>query len=222
MKLDKYLIFSASIFLFSAVVGCTPTKSQVGQIVSANYTVSSSDNSLKPKSKVSKQKTRIKQTTDTQKTDPFNIYGDDMLNEAYDLWASRGYPKHPASRQYITNGSGSWYGPGLNGNTTASGEIFDMNGMSAAHGRLPFGSIVVVTNEKNNLSVVVRINDRTPSFHPRVIDVSYGVAYLLDMVEAGVVPVHLEIIRVGEEDPFFDNLSAGSGSAGTSDSGGNP
>ena len=205
-KLSKqFILIIVMAFCMAVLLGCTPTKSQIGQIVSCNNTISSPD-APKPKSKITKQKTAIKQSTDTQEMDPFNIYGDDALNAAYDLWASSGYPKHPSSRKYITNGSGSWYGPGLNGNTTASGEIFDMNGMTAAHGRLPFGSIVVVTNLNNNLSVVVRINDRTPKFNPRIIDVSYGVAYLLDMIDAGVVPIHLEIIRLGNEDPFFDNL----------------
>lgn len=134
----------------------------------------------------------------SQKRDPSRIYGDAALNEAYAKWAKEGYPVHPDSRKYDLDGIASWYGPGLNGNKTASGEIFDMYGMTAAHKKLPFGSIVVVTNLKNNKSVVVRINDRGPFVKGRVIDLSYGAAYLLDMIRAGVVDTRVEIIRLGK------------------------
>ena len=113
---------------------------------------------------------------------------------AYQKWADQGYPAHPDSKKYELDGKATWYGPGLNGNKTASGEIFDMYGMTAAHKKLPFGTIVVVTNLKNDKSVVVRINDRGPFTAGRIIDLSYGAAYLIDMVRDGVVPVKVEII----------------------------
>jgi rare lipoprotein A len=74
-----------------------------------------------------------------------------------------------------------------------------MYGMSAAHKKLPFGTIVVVTNEENGKSVVVRINDRGPFIDGRIIDMSYGSAYLLDMIRAGVVPVRVDIISIGKK-----------------------
>ncbi len=181
----QYLIL---IWVCVVLAGCASTKSQVGEVVSIDRTAPSSDGAK------------------SQKKDPNNIYGDAMLNEAYALWASKGFPKHPASGKYSLDGKASWYGPGLNGNKTANGEVFDMNAMTSAHKKLPFGSIVVVTNLNNNQSVVVRINDRMPSSNPRVIDMSYGSAYLLKMIKAGVVPVHIEIIRLGKDDPFFDEL----------------
>ncbi len=134
----------------------------------------------------------------SQKRDPSKIYGDPALNEAYAKWAEEGYPRHPDSRKYELEGKATWYGPGLNGNHTANGETFDMYGMTAAHKKLPFGSIVVVTNEENGKSVVVRINDRGPSAKDRVIDLSYGAAYLIDMIRAGVVKSRIEIIRLGK------------------------
>ena len=134
----------------------------------------------------------------SQERDPSKIYGDAELNAAYEAWAKAGDPKHPDSRKYDLTGKASWYGPGLNGNKTANGEIYDMYGMSAAHKKLPFGSIVVVTNENNGKSVVVRINDRGPFVGGRIIDMSYGSAYLLDMIQAGVVPVRVDIIRLGK------------------------
>ena len=133
----------------------------------------------------------------SQKKDPSLIYGDESLNRAYADWAAQGYPVHPDSRKYDLEGKATWYGPGLNGNKTASGEVFDMYGMTAAHKHLPFGTIVLVTNEKNGKSVVVRINDRGPFTAGRIIDLSYGAAYLIDMIRAGVVPARVEIIRLG-------------------------
>ncbi len=135
----------------------------------------------------------------SQKRDPSKIYGDEALNKAYADWAAAGYPRHPKTSQYDLDGKASWYGPGLNGNKTASGEIYDMYGMTAAHKKLPFGSIVIVTNQNNGKSVVVRINDRGPFVAGRTIDMSYGSAYLIEMINAGVVPVSVDIIKLGGE-----------------------
>ena len=150
--------------------------------LSCASTKSSSASADSPKSGVS------------QKRDPSRIHGDPTLDAAYQNWADRGYPTHPDSKKYELEGKATWYGPGLNGNKTANGEIFDMYGMTAAHKKLPFGTIVVVTNLKNDKSVVVRINDRGPFTAGRIIDLSYGAAYLIDMVRDGVVPVKVEII----------------------------
>ncbi len=136
----------------------------------------------------------------SQKPDPSKIYGDGALAEAYRKWAEGGYRAPAGADRYELSGKASWYGPGLNGNKTASGEVFDMYGMTAAHKKLPFGSIVVVTNLNNQKSVVVRINDRGPFIAGRVIDLSYGAAHLIDMVRAGVVPVKAEVIRLGKGD----------------------
>ena len=130
--------------------------------------------------------------------DPSKIHGDPALDEAYASWAAAGYPEPDGAHRYALDGKASWYGPGLNGNHTASGEIFGMDGMTAAHKKLPFGSIGVVTNERNGRSVVVRINDRGPFVAGRIIDLSYGAAYLIDMITSGVVPVRVEIIRLGK------------------------
>ena len=72
----------------------------------------------------------------------------------------------------IQSGAASWYGPGFHGKRTASGETFNTNALTAAHKTLPFGSEVRVTNERTGKSVVVRINDRGPYAHGRVIDLS--------------------------------------------------
>ncbi len=78
---------------------------------------------------------------------------------------------------------------------TASGERFDKHALTAAHRTLRMGTMVRVTNERNGRSVVVRINDRGPyGNHSRIIDLSEAAARRLDMIEAGVVPVTLEVL----------------------------
>lgn len=91
----------------------------------------------------------------------------------------------------------SWYGPGFQGNRTANGERYDMNGISAAHKTLPFGTVVRVTNLNNGRSIDVRINDRGPFIKNRVIDLSKGAAQKIDMITDGVVPVRLQILTYG-------------------------
>lgn len=88
----------------------------------------------------------------------------------------------------------SWYGPGFHGRTSASGEIFDENALTAAHLYLPFGTQVRVTNLDNGNSVVVRINDRGPYTGGRIIDVSAAAARNLGMINSGVAQVRLEIL----------------------------
>ena len=76
-------------------------------------------------------------------------------------------------------GVATWYGPGFAGRRTASGERFNPQAMTAAHRTLPFGTRVTVTNERTGRSVIVRINDRGPFGHGRVIDLSKGSAEAL-------------------------------------------
>ncbi len=92
-------------------------------------------------------------------------------------------------------GLASWYGPEFHGKRTASGEIFDMNDMVAAHRTLPFGTYVRVTNLENGRSVIVRIIDRGPWKKDRIIDLSYAAARALGMIEKGVVPVRIEVVE---------------------------
>lgn len=94
----------------------------------------------------------------------------------------------------VQHGKGTWYGKDWHGKPTASGERFDRWSMTAAHRTLPMGSIVRVTNEKNGRSVKVRINNRGPYGKGRIIDVSEAAARKLDMIDAGVVPVTIEVV----------------------------
>ena len=92
-------------------------------------------------------------------------------------------------------GKASWYGAAFQGKPTASGEPFNMNALTAAHRNLPFGTQVRVTNQNNGRSVVVRINDRGPFVDGRIIDLSRAAAGQIGMIDAGVVPVTLEILN---------------------------
>lgn len=88
-------------------------------------------------------------------------------------------------------GRASWY---RHGTVTANGEAFDPYGMTAAHRTLPFNSIVRVTRTDTGQSITVRLNDRGPFIPGRIIDLALGAARALGMVEAGVVPVCIEVL----------------------------
>jgi rare lipoprotein A len=89
-------------------------------------------------------------------------------------------------------GVASWYGPGFHGQSTASGEIYNQNALTAAHRTLPLGTRVEVTNLSNGKSVQVRINDRGPYVRGRSIDLSRGAARKLGMVKSGVSKVRIK------------------------------
>ena len=95
----------------------------------------------------------------------------------------------------IDGGMASYYGDELAGNRTASGERFDPDKLTGAHRSLPFGSMVRVTNVSNGDSVVVRINDRGPFAHGRVIDVSQAAAREIDMHRSGTARVKLALLN---------------------------
>lgn len=94
----------------------------------------------------------------------------------------------------IGGGMASYYGNELAGNRTASGERFNPSHLTAAHRTLPFGSMVRVTNVANGDSVVVRINDRGPFSHGRVIDVSHAAAREIGMHRSGTARVKLALL----------------------------
>lgn len=109
---------------------------------------------------------------------------------------------------YKERGIASWYGRRYHGKQTASGEIYDMYGMSAAHPTLPIPSYARVTNLRNGKSVVVRINDRGPFHSDRLIDLSYTAAYKLGVLAGGSQPVEVEAIFPGREAPIQTASSA--------------
>jgi rare lipoprotein A len=97
-------------------------------------------------------------------------------------------------------GLASWYGGIFNGRHTASGERFNMHGMTACHPTLPFGSVVRVVNKLNKRSVVVRINDRGDLVDQgRIIDLSYEAAKHLAMTNDGLAHVELVVLKLGRD-----------------------
>ncbi len=96
---------------------------------------------------------------------------------------------------YVETGIASWYGPKFHGRDTANGEVFDMNLVSAAHRTLPMPSYVMVTNLDNGRTMEVRVNDRGPYAHGRIIDLSKRAAELLGFKKNGTARVKVELIR---------------------------
>ena len=95
-------------------------------------------------------------------------------------------------RKFSQTGAASWYGRQFHGRKTASGETFDMNGLTAAHRSLPLNCYIRVTNKDNGKSVVVKVNDRGPFHGNRVLDLSYGAAKQLGVTNAGTAKVSIE------------------------------
>lgn len=98
------------------------------------------------------------------------------------------------SRRFLQTGLASWYGKVFHGRRTASGERYNMHALTAAHRTLPLGACVRVTAVGRERSVVVRINDRGPFVHGRIIDLSYAAAEAIGVNVAGTLPVKLEHI----------------------------
>lgn len=118
----------------------------------------------------------------------------------YEVFGQR-YFVLPDSAGFREEGVASWYGREFHGQATSTGEIYDMNGLTAAHRTLPLPSRVRVTNLDNGRSVVVTVNDRGPFAGNRVIDMSYGAAQQLGMVEAGLARVRVEAVADGSTPP---------------------
>jgi rare lipoprotein A len=136
-----------------------------------------------------------------------------VKDEPFHKWANRPYTVFGQTYVPVVNkqrskerGLASWYGKKFHGQKTASGEVYDMFGLTAAHKTLPIPSYARVTNVKNGKSVVVRINDRGP-FHPgRVIDLSYAAAARIGMVESGSALVEVERLLPGT--PIDETVAA--------------
>lgn len=132
----------------------------------------------------------------------------DAVPRAEPIRAANSRPYTALGQQYVPmreyqpykqRGVASWYGKRYHGNQTASGERYDMYAMTAAHTTLPIPSYVRVTNPANGRSVVLRVNDRGPFLHDRLIDVSYVAAHKLGIVGKGSGVVDVEWIDTRPE-----------------------
>lgn len=110
---------------------------------------------------------------------------------------SAAWPPEPvvdASPGWTQTGRASWYGPGFDGKQTASGEVYDMEAMTAAHRSLPFQTRVRVENLDNGTTTEVRINDRGPFVHGRIIDLSRAGARSVGMIGSGTARVRITVV----------------------------
>jgi rare lipoprotein A len=121
-----------------------------------------------------------------------NTGGHYHIGKPYTVAGRTYYPREDPD--YRTVGTASWYGSAFHGRRTANGEVFDMHALTAAHPTLPLPSYVRVTNLANHRSVVVRVNDRGPFVHGRVIDVSKRTAEMLGFVRVGRAKVKVEYV----------------------------
>lgn len=112
------------------------------------------------------------------------------------------YKPLDALGNYKEVGIASWYGKKFHGQRTSIGEIYDMYGMTAAHPTLPIPSYARVTHVASKKSVIVRVNDRGPFLHDRIIDLSYTAAHKLGIINNGSAEVEVESIAVDGSAPL--------------------
>ena len=129
-------------------------------------------------------------------------------NRPYTVLGTR-YSPITTDQPLRQRGTASWYGKQFHGNKTSIGEVYDMYQPTAAHPTMPLPSYARVTNLKNNKSIIVRVNDRGPFLHGRIIDLSYAAAKTLGYANAG--PAQVEVERL-----TWDDIRSGRWKANTS------
>ncbi len=120
--------------------------------------------------------------------------------KAYTVRGKR-YVPFASINEFSQTGQASWYGPGFHGRRTANGERYDQHELTAAHKELPLNSVIRVTRVSTGKSIVVRVNDRGPFHGNRVIDLSYGAAKQLGIVQKGSDQVKIELISSNSSKP---------------------
>jgi rare lipoprotein A len=113
---------------------------------------------------------------------PYNVFGVDYVPDL-------------SGAAYKQRGVGSWYGRKFHGQRTSSGEIYDMYAMTAAHPTLPIPCYALVTNLQNGRSVIVRVNDRGPFLHNRIMDLSYAAALKVGYLSSGSGMIEVEMLK---------------------------
>jgi rare lipoprotein A len=136
------------------------------------------------------------------KPEPFHRYA----NRQYSA-LGKTYTPLQTTGHYKERGMASWYGKKFHGQRTSIGEIYNMYAMTAAHPTLPIPSYARVTNLANGKSVVVRVNDRGPFLHDRIIDLSYVAAYKLGFVNSGSAEVEVESLSADGTAPVIAGVA---------------
>ena len=178
-----------------ALAACStpPAKVASGKSRSKEY-FSEREYGVKASPRVTNQRTRLPRGG-----------GRDQIGKPYKV---KGQWYHPREEPgYHKSGLASWYGDAFHGRLTANGEIYDMTHLTAAHPTMPLPSYARVTNTRNGASVIVRVNDRGPFAHGRVIDLSRRAAEMLDYTHSGVAKVEVEYLGRaplhGRDDEFL-------------------
>ena len=125
------------------------------------------------------------------------LYAHQRVGKTYTIMGKSYTPKHEPHYDQI--GTASWYGDKFHGKLTASGEVYNMYELTAAHKTLPLNSMVYVTNLSNGKGVMVRVNDRGPFVGNRIIDLSKKTAQVLDLFHSGLARVRVQY--AGPADP---------------------
>ena len=120
-----------------------------------------------------------------------------------------------AQEKFVQNGIATYYSDAFQGRNTSCGEKYDYTLYTAAHASLPFQTLVKVTNLTNNISVIVKINDRCPNYYNRILDLSKAAAKKLDIIASGIAKVKLEVITKADlnmiddvsDSLFIDHIS---------------
>ncbi|HLU03744.1 MAG TPA: septal ring lytic transglycosylase RlpA family protein [Advenella sp.] len=184
------------------IAPAAPDESSKPQLVDG-LTMRITENGIIPESEyeiqVPKEDLSLAERDDTQPADEdIAAKARKALSGTSKAYTVKGIRYKPMGIDEISNftqeGIASWYGPGFHGRKTANGETFNQNAMTAAHKRLPISSYVRVTRVSTGKSIVVRINDRGPFVGNRVIDLSYGAAKRLGIVNRGSDKVKIEPI----------------------------
>lgn len=124
---------------------------------------------------------------------PTAVYGDYVNSDGMTRKEIESIQNHP----HVQIGISSYYGKEFHKKRTASGQIFDMHKISAAHKTLPLGTKIRVTNLKNGRSLTMTITDRGPFVKGRILDVSYKAAKKLSFVNQGTTKVRIDVLRLG-------------------------
>lgn len=130
--------------------------------------------------------------------------GRQMVGAPYRIAGKTYIPKD--NPNYSATGLASWYGEAFHGRKTANGEVYDVVGLTAAHPTMPLPSYARVTNLRNGRSIIVRVNDRGPFAHDRVIDLSQRVAEILGYKQQGTTKVKVDYVGPARMDGMDDQM----------------
>ncbi len=167
--------------LFLASCAATPTQNGAGGDTKTKEYFAESEYGVQASPRVTTKLSRVKRGG-----------GREQVGKPYKVKGKWYYPKEDPDYEKV--GLASWYGSAFHGRLTANGEIYDMTHLTAAHPTMPLPSYARVTNTTNGSSVVVRVNDRGPFAHNRIIDLSKRAAQLLDYTQDGTAEVKVEYL----------------------------